>query len=60
MDSQKGHFIAGMMSGGCASLITQPFEVVKTMMLINPSKNALIERGDIVVSLKEGFKEVYK
>ena len=41
--SQK--FASGLIAGGLASLLTQPLEVIKTIILVNPLKHPVIERG---------------
>lgn len=50
---------SGLLSGGLASIMTQPLEVIKTIILINPSKSPLIEQGYSFSSLKASCSFIY-
>ncbi len=59
LNDRLAKFSSGLISGGLASLLTQPLEVIKTIILVNPLKNPLIEQGYTFQSLKTSCNFIY-
>lgn len=63
-DDQKiakiNKIFSGLIAGGLASIITQPLDVIKTMILINPFHNKIIETGYNINSFKESMLSIYR
>lgn len=52
-------FYSGLISGSVASFVTQPLEVIKTIILVNPSKDPIIEKGYTLNSVKNSCVFIY-
>ena len=59
-NNRFNRFCSGIISGGLASILTQPLEVIKTIILVNPLKNPLIEQGYTLQSIKTSCSFIYK
>jgi len=58
--SDRGNkFCSGLFAGGLASILTQPLEVIKTIILVNPLKNVVIEQGYTLRSLRFSCSFIY-
>jgi len=54
------HFYSGFISGVLGSIITQPLDVIKTTILVNPTKNPQIERSGNFKSIVIASKQVWQ
>ncbi|EAS06925.2 carrier protein (macronuclear) [Tetrahymena thermophila SB210] len=56
---RKQKILYSIVSGGSASVFTQPFEVIKTQQVCNPNKTQIIEKGNSLQSFYAASKEIY-
>ncbi|KAL4507013.1 hypothetical protein ABPG72_001806 [Tetrahymena utriculariae] len=56
---RKQKIFYSIVSGGSASVFTQPFEVVKTQQVCNPNRTLTIEKGNSLQSFYAASKEIY-
>ena len=58
-DTKWKKFQSGIMSGVATSFITQPLEVIKTTIMVNPSKNTSMEVNHPLTSIKTAIAEIW-
>jgi Mitochondrial carrier protein len=56
---KSSHFSSGFASGIFGSFLTQPFEVIKTTIIVNPMKTIEYDRLNSLKSMISASKEVY-